>query len=410
MRRVAITGLGVVTPAGVGKDPFWSAMTAGRSGVKPISTFDTTNHASKIAGEIRDFNPKDHMAPKTAKRLGRFSQFALAAARLALADAGLEMKDADPLRFGVFCGVAAGDYHEITASVNTYRNKGPGSANPFSVPKVLVNMAASAVAVEFGLMGPNFDVTTACASGAHSLGAALDAIRLGRCDRALAGGSEACLEAMVLDGYDSMRALSRRNDAPEKASRPFDRDRDGFVIAEGAGLLLLEAAELAEARGARIYCELAGWGASCDAYHIVAPHPEGLGAAAAITAALADAGLNAADVAYINAHGTSTDANDRCETLAIKRALGEHAARVAVSSTKSMTGHTLGAAGGIEAAATTLAIRESVAPPTINLENPDPQCDLDYVPQQARPLSIGAALSNSFGFGGHNVVLAFRKW
>jgi 3-oxoacyl-[acyl-carrier-protein] synthase II len=409
VRRIAVTGIGIVSPIGTGHEAFWSSALAGRSGVGPVSLFDASGHASRIAGEVRDFDPARWIDPKTRKRLARFSQFAVVAARLAIEDAGFEIEKSDTLRIGVTIGVAAGDYDGISAAVLARHGKGPGHVNPFAIPKVIVNMAASAVAVDRGLHGPNLEITTACASGTHALGAALDMIRAGRCDACVAGGAEACVAPVVMDGYDAMKALSRRNDEPTRASRPFDRDRDGFVIAEGGGILLLEEWEAARRRGARIYAEFAGYGATCDAHHIVAPHPEGVGAAAAIRAALDDAGISPDEVDYINAHGTSTPANDVAETLAIKRALGDHARRVAISSTKSMTGHTFGAAGGIEAAAAVLSIHTGSIHPTINLENPDPDCDLDYVPRESRSAPVRVALSNSFGFGGHNGVLAFRK-
>jgi 3-oxoacyl-[acyl-carrier-protein] synthase II len=409
MRRVAVTGIGIVSPIGTGREAFWTAALSGQSGIGPVSHFDASGHSSRIAGEVRDFDPSRWIEPKTRKRLARFSQFAVVAARLAVEDAGVDLTQRDPFRVGVTLGVAAGDFDGITTAVMARHGKGPGSVNPFAIPKVIVNMAASAVAVDQGLQGPNFEVTTACASGTHSIGAALDLIRMGRCDAVLAGGAEACIAPVVMDGYDAMKALSRRNDEPARASRPFDRDRDGFVIAEGGGMLLLEEWDAASKRGARIYAELAGYGATCDAYHIVAPHPDGKGAAAAISSALADARIAPDEVDYINAHGTSTPANDAAETRAIKTALGDRATRVAVSSTKSMTGHTFGAAGGIEAAAAVLSIHSGSVHPTINLENPAPDCDLDYVPREARSMPVRVALSNSFGFGGHNGVLVFRK-
>lgn len=410
MRRVVVTGIGIVSPIGIGWRDFWKSSVEGRSGIGLVQSYDTTGHASRIAGEVRAFDPKPFITPNRLKRYARFSQFAVVAGKLALEDSGLALDTLDRSRIAVVIGVAAGDYEGITHAVLSTKTKGPGKVNPFSIPKVIVNMAAAAVALEIDVTGPNFDVTTACASGTHSIGAAFDMIRLGRCDAALAGGTEACIHPVVMDSYDAMKALSRRNDAPEKASRPFDRDRDGFVIGEGAGLLLLEEAEAAQRRGATIYAELAGFGASCDAHHIVAPRPDAAGATAAMRAALEDGRIAPDTVDYVNAHGTSTEANDVAETLAIHRALGEQARRVAISSTKSMTGHTFGAAGGIEAAAAILAIRHGVVPPTINLDNADPACDLDYVPNTARERIVDVAMSNSFGFGGQNGVLVFRRW
>ncbi len=404
-----VTGLGIISPIGIGAAAFWDAAIHGRSGIDTVKSFDPTGHSSRIAGEVRDFDARRWIEPKKIKRLARFSQLAVGAAHLAVEDAGLDLANADRTRIGVIIGVAAGDYEGISAACASRVNKGPGHNNPFGIPKVIVNMAASAVALELSVTGVNCDVTTACASGSHAIGMALDLLRNGRCDIVLAGGAEACIHPVVMDCYDSMKALSRRNDEPARASRPFDRNRDGFVIGEGAGILCIESQEHAARRGARAYARLAGYGATCDAHHIVAPHPEGTGAARAMELALEDAKVNTDEVGYINAHGTSTPANDAAETLAISKALGNHARQVAISSTKSMTGHTFGAAGGIEAAAAILAIRHGVIPPTINLENPDPACDLDYVPNTAREACVNVALSNSFGFGGQNAVLAFRK-
>jgi len=407
-RRVVVTGIGVVTPIGIGKENFWQSALAGKSGIDRVHAFNPDGHASQIAGEVLNFDPNEWISVKAQKRMARFSQFAVAAAKMALSDSGLELGKLDAFRVGVSLGVAAGDYEDSTFSAVNYRDRGPGHSRPFAIPKAIVNMAASAVALELGITGVNIDVTTACASGSHALGLALDLIRSGRADVIFSGGAEATINPVVMDGYDAMKALSRRNSEPTKASRPFDRDRDGFVIGEGSGILLLEEFESARKRGARIYAEFAGFGATCDAYHIVAPHPEGAGAKNAILAAIRDSGAKINEVDYINAHGTSTPANDTAETLAIKGALNEHAHSVMISSLKSMTGHTFGAAGGIEATATVLSITTGKIHPTINLDNPDPQCDLDYVPNTAREKKVRFALSNSFGFGGQNAVLAFR--
>jgi 3-oxoacyl-[acyl-carrier-protein] synthase II len=375
--------------------------------VRRIQAFDPTGHLSQIASEIPGFDPEACMSRKQARRMARVSQLAAAAAVEAVRDGGLDLERANRGRVGCLIGSAAGDYTFLEEQHRRFLADGPGSVNPLAVPKIIPNMPACNAAMVLGVHGPNLGPCAACATGAAAIGAALDLLRFGRADAVLAGGAESTITALVVDAYGCMGVLSRRNDEPERASRPFDAGRDGFVIGEGAGVLLLETAAHAQARGAEPLAILAGYGMTCDAYSIAAPEPEGTWAAAAISATLADAGLDPAQVGYINAHGTSTEANDRIEAVAIHRVFGDR--RVPVSSCKSMIGHTLGAAGAIEAAATVLAVREGVLPPTINHEIPDPACDLDVVPNQARPAAIEAALSNAFGFGGQNVVLAFTR-
>ncbi|NPV60007.1 MAG: beta-ketoacyl-ACP synthase II [Actinobacteria bacterium] len=415
-RRVVVTGLGAVTPLGVGAEAFWTALKQGRSGIGPISSFDADGLPSRIAGEVSSFDPAEYVDPKTAMRMDRFCHFAVAGARLALEDAGLpegrelEAAGVEAGRAGIIVGSGIGGMSTLENQHRVLLERGYARVSPFTIPMIIPNMAAGILAINLGFTGPNACTVTACAAGAHAIGMAYDLIASGRADLCIAGGSEASITPLSVAGFCSMRALSTRNEEPEAASRPFDAGRDGFVIAEGAGILVLESEEGALARGARIYCELAGFGMSCDAYHITAPDPESRGASACMLEAMRSAGLGPRDIGYINAHGTSTPYNDRSETQAIKMALGEHAHGVAISSTKSMTGHLLGAAGGVEAIATALAIHEGVIPPTINLEEPDPECDLDYVPGEAREAAVEAALSNSFGFGGHNACLAFKAW
>jgi 3-oxoacyl-[acyl-carrier-protein] synthase II len=410
-RRVVVTGLGPVTPLGTGKELFWEGLVRGRSGITAIESFDASGLPSRIAGEIKDFDPLSYMDPKDARRMDRFCQFAVAAARLALADAGLregrELEDAGVKgdRAAVVVGSGIGGIATVEEQHLRLLRKGFTRVSPFTVPMIIPNMAAGWLSILFGFKGPNFSTVTACAAGTHALGLAFQLVRDGIADMCLAGGSEAGITPLALAGFCSMRALSTRNDDPASASRPFDADRDGFVMAEGAGLLLLESLEGASARNADPYCEILGFGMSADAHHITAPDPGGEGAAACMREALASAGLHPEEVDYINAHGTSTPYNDRIETSAIKRVFGEHARRLAVSSTKSMTGHLLGAAGGVEAAATALVLKEGVIPPTVNLEKADPECDLDYVPLRTRKAEVRAAVSNSFGFGGHNACL-----
>jgi len=407
-RRIVVTGLGAVTPVGVGAGELWEALKAGRSGISPIASFDASSFPVRIAGEIHDFDTDPWMTPKEVKRTDRATHFALAAAKQAWEDAG--DPSVDHARTGVLFSTGIGGLGSLLQQHKVYLEKGADRVSPFMVPMLMPNAAAGHVAMAFGFTGPNMCITTACAAGAHAIGEASVLIRDGRADVCIAGGTEASILELTVAGFAQMQALSRRNDDPERASRPFDRDRDGFVLAEGAGAIVLEEAEHAVARGARIYAEVAGYGASADAYHITAPEPEGLGAIQAMQACLEDAGEPADAVDYINAHGTSTQLNDASETRAIKKALGDHARRVAISSTKSMTGHMLGAAGAVEGAVSALVVHDGVIPPTINYQHQDEDCDLDYVPNEARRADVRLALSNSFGFGGQNATLAFRRW
>jgi 3-oxoacyl-[acyl-carrier-protein] synthase II len=415
-RRVAVTGVGPLASLGTGRQGFWEALLEGRSGIGEITSFDASAYPCRIAGEVRDFEPTDYMERREAQRMDRFCRFAVAAARLAWEDAGLgPAPDAaacgvEPGRAAVVVGSGIGGISTFEEQYRVLLERGASRVSPHVVPMLIPNMAAGWIAILWGFRGPNLSTVTACAAGTHALGIAYRLIAGGQADLCIAGGAEASITPLALAGFCSMRALSLNNRDPAGASRPFDSRRDGFVMAEGAGLLVLEAAELAESRGARVYAELAGFGMSADAYHVTAPDPEAEGAASCMREALRDAGLRPEDVDYINAHGTSTPLNDRAETAAIRKVFDGHAGRLAVSSTKSMTGHLLGAAGGIEAIASALALYHGTAPPTINLEEPDPQCDLDYVPQRARPLDMRAALSNSFGFGGHNACLALKAW
>ncbi|MCS7234519.1 MAG: beta-ketoacyl-ACP synthase II [Armatimonadota bacterium] len=408
-RRVAVTGVGVVAPIGIGKDAFWNALLEGRSGVRRIESFDPSPFPTQIAAEVRDFDPLQYMDRKEARRNDRFVQFAIAAARMALEDADFRITPANRDRVGVVLGSGIGGAHTWEEQHRVLLERGPDRVSPFFIPMLISNMAAGMVSILFGARGPNTSVVTACATGGHCIGDAFKIIQRGDADAMIAGGTEAAITALSIAGFCSMKAMSTRNHEPEKAVRPFDRDRDGFVMGEGAGVVLLEELESARARGARIYCELVGYGMSADAYHITQPDPEGEGAAQCMARCLQDAGLRPEDVDYINAHGTSTPYNDKFETLAIKRVFGDHAYRLAVSSTKSMTGHLLGAAGGVELIAAALSVYHQVLPPTINYETPDPDCDLDYVPNRARPAQVRVALSNAFGFGGHNCTLAVRR-
>ncbi|MER3456068.1 MAG: beta-ketoacyl-[acyl-carrier-protein] synthase II [candidate division GAL15 bacterium] len=408
-RRVAVTGVGVVTPIGIGKEAFWNALLQGRSGVRRIQSFDPSPFPTQIAAEVLDFDPLQYMDRKEARRNDRFVQFAIAATRMALEDADFRITPTNRDRVGVVLGSGIGGAHTWEEQHRVLLERGPDRVSPFFIPMLISNMAAGMVSILFGARGPNTSVVTACATGGHCIGDAFKIIQRGDADAMIAGGTEAAVTALSIAGFCSMRAMSTRNDAPEKAVRPFDRDRDGFVMGEGAGVVLLEELESARARGVRIYCELVGYGMSADAYHITQPDPEGEGAAQCMSRCLQDAGLRPEEVDYINAHGTSTPYNDKFETLAIKRVFGEHAYRLAVSSTKSMTGHLLGAAGGVELIASALSVYHQVLPPTINYENPDPDCDLDYVPNRARPAPVRVALSNAFGFGGHNCTLAVRR-
>ncbi len=401
-----ITGIGLLSPVGIGVEDNWSALLAAKSGIGPITLFDAHDYPVRIAGEVSTFRVEDHFAPKEARRLDRYEQFAMVAARQAVADAGLDAESLDGDRTGVLIGSGLGGLETLHAVADVLRDKGPRRVSPFTVPKIIANLAAGLVSIEFGARGPNLASVSACATGAHSIGDAARLIAMGDADAMIAGGAEATVGPIGLAGFAAMKALSDRNDEPEKASRPFDLNRDGFVAAEGAAVVMLELLDRARARGARIYAEVAGYGQSADAYHITSPDPDGRGARLAMQRALDDAGLAPADVQYVNAHGTSTPYNDAIETLALKTVFGAHAGALWISSTKGCTGHMLGAAGALEAAVTALAIDRKAVPPTANYETPDPECDLDYVPGKPREREIRAALSNSFGFGGTNVCLA----
>jgi 3-oxoacyl-[acyl-carrier-protein] synthase II len=408
---VAITGAALLTPVGNNLEDSWQALLAGRSGVGPITKFDATGFKTAIAAEVRGFTPEKYLDKKAVKRFDPFIQYAVAVGKMALADSGLTIDDDLALKTGCAMGCGLGGLASIEANHEILLHRGPDRVSPFFVPMMIGNMAPGQVAIELGLKGPNLMVATACAAGTHAIGWAFQQIRDNGYTVMLAGGAESVITPLAVSGFNAMKALSTRNDQPARASRPFDRDRDGFVIGEGAGLMVLEEWEHAVSRGAKIYAEVAGFGASGDAYHMTAPPEDGRGALEAMRAALADAALldvGPEDVGYINAHGTSTGLNDAIETLAIKSAFGGHAYRLAVSSTKSMTGHLLGAAGGVEGVITALALRDGHLPPTINLENPDPVCDLDYVPNVSRKATLKAALSNSFGFGGANGCLIFK--
>lgn len=408
-RRVVVTGLGVISPIGCTVQNFWDRLTNGVSGIKLLSYFDTTHFSSKIGGELTEFNVNEFLTPKEVKRMDPFTQYGVASSKQAVKDSGLDLNSVVLERVGVVFGSGIGGLQILQEQMKVFMAKGPSRFSPFMIPQMITNIAAGHIAIEFGFRGPNFCITSACASATHSIGEALHMIRRDDADVMVVGGAEASLCELGVGGFCAMRALSTRNDAPTKASRPFDRDRDGFVISEGAATLVLEEYEHAKKRGANIYCELAGYGRTCDAYHITAPDDMGRGAARGMKLAVEDAGLNPEQIDYINAHGTSTELNDKCETMAIKAALGEDNARkLMVSSNKSMTGHTLGAAGGIESIACALTIKHGIVPPTINLDNPDPACDLDYVPHTAREKKIKACLNNSLGFGGHNATLCFK--
>jgi len=408
--RVVVTGMGAVSPLGNDLPTSWSAAVAGKSGITRITRFDPDGYRSQIAGEVKNLDPNQHFDRRDARRMDPVLWYALIAGREAVADAGLSTPMADSDRVGVIVASGIGGLTTTSKQVEVLLKRGPDRVSPFLVPMILPDAAASRIAIEFGLRGPNMAVTSACASGTNAIGEAYAMIRRGIADAMLCGGSEAGIVPIALAGFSAMRALSERNDDPQAASRPFDKDRDGFVIAEGAAILVLEALDHARARGARIYGELVGYGSTDDAYHIAAPLDNGAEAARCMRLALAEAGLTPEDVDYINAHGTSTPLNDVTETHAIRAALGDAADDVAVSSTKSVTGHLLGAAGALEAAFTLKALQEGVLPPTMNLDEPDPECDLDYVPNVAREADVKVALSNSFGFGGHNACLAFRRW
>ncbi len=410
MRKVVVTGLGAVTPLGIGVGPTWEAVLAGRSGVSGITRFDTGEFPTRIAAEIKGFNPEDFVDRKEIKRMDPFIQIGMAAAHFAMADWGLAIDEALGPRVGVYIGSGLGGLSTLEHYHKAYVEGGARKISPFFIPMLISNLAAGHIAMKYGAKGPNITTTTACAASSHAIGEAFEAIRRGTCDVVISGGTEATITPMGLGGFCAMKALSTRNDDPAGASRPFDKDRDGFVMGEGAAILILEEMEFARRRGARIYAELCGYGASADAYHVTAPAPGGEGAVRCMRAALADARVNPEDVEYVNAHGTSTPYNDLYETMAIRTVFGEHAKKLMVSSTKSMTGHLLGAAGAIESMFSVLAIRDGVVPPTINYTTPDPECDLDYVPNTTRKKDIRYALSNSFGFGGTNSCLLFGRF
>lgn len=409
-RRVVITGAGAVTPLGLSVEQTWESVLAGKSGGGEITHFDASQFSVRIACELPGFEAGDFIDSREARKMDPCTHYGMAASLMAWKDAGFEDGEYDPDRVGVLIGSGVGGIQTLEAQHTVLMEKGPRRISPFFIPMMIADMPSGAVSIALGLKGPNFATVSACASGAHALGVAYHAVRDGAADAMVAGGAEAAICPMALGGFANMKAISSRNDEPLRASRPFDAERDGFVLGEGAGIVVLEELEHARARGAAITAEVAGYGASSDAFHITAPAPDGEGAVRAMQEALRDAGLSADDVDYVNAHGTSTLLNDKYETAAIKTVFGARASEIAVSSTKSMTGHLLGAAGGIETIFTARAINESVIPPTINYENPDPECDLDYVPNQAREASIGVALTNSFGFGGHNAVLALKKY
>jgi len=408
-RRVVVTGLGALTPVGNTAEEFWSSLLHARSGIGPITRFDATDFPTRIAGEVRNFDPLNFVEKKEARRLDPYLQYAIAAATLAVQDGGLDTAKVDATRLGVMIGSGIGGITTLLDNHKTLLDRGPDRVSPFFIPMLIINMASGLVSMGFGAKGPNSSVVTACATGNHAIGDAFKIIQRGDADVMIAGGAEAIILPLTIAGFCAVKAMTTRNDEPEKASRPFDAERDGFVCSEGAGIVLLESREHALRRDARIYAEVRGYGMSGDAHHMTAPDPEGDGAARSMASALRDAGISPDEVGYINAHGTSTPYNDRFETMAIKRVFGEHARRLAVSSTKSMTGHLLGAAGGIEAIATVLALHHGVLPPTINYDHPDPECDLDYVPNHARKQDVELAASNAFGFGGTNATLVFAK-
>jgi 3-oxoacyl-[acyl-carrier-protein] synthase II len=409
-RRVVVTGVGLVSPLGVGTSPTWQGILAGRSGVGPITRFDASAFPSRIAGEVRGFEPTDYMEKKEVKKSDTFIHYALAAAHFAMDDSGLRIDESNADRVGVIVGSGIGGLPLIERMHSVMLEKGPDRISPFFIPGLIVNLAAGQISMKYGARGPNSAPATACTTGLHAVGDAFRQVQLGYADAMITGGAESVIAPLAIGGFSVMRALSTRNDEPEKASRPWDKDRDGFVIGEGAGIVVLEELESARRRGAPIYCEVVGYGMSADAYHISAPHPEGLGAKQVMKNALADAGLEPASIGYINAHGTSTELGDEAEVKAIKAVFGDHAHKLAVSSTKSSTGHLLGAAGGLESGILALAIRDQVLPPTINLDEPSPGCDLDFVPHQARPVDLEVGLTNSFGFGGTNGAVVMRRY
>lgn len=409
-KRVVVTGLGAITPIGNTLSEYWEGLLAGKNGIGPITLFDASRHDCRIAGEVKGYDPHDYLERKEAKRTDRFAQFAVSASKQAIADANFEINDLNAEQVGVLIGTGIGGLKVLEDQQEIYLSRGPDRCSPFMIPMMIANMAAGLTAIHTGAKGPNSCTVTACAAGSNAIGDAFRLVERGYAQAMICGGTEAAVTPLCVAGFAAAKALSRRNDDPAHACRPFDRDRDGFIVGEGAGILILEELEHAKSRGAKIYAEIVGYGSTCDAYHMTSPVPGGEGATRAISLALKDAGITPELVSYINAHGTSTLPNDSTETNAIKKALGDSAYQVAISSTKSMTGHLLGGSGGIEAVATVMAIKNDQIPPTINLENPDAECDLDYVPHTSRAKTVNIALSNSFGFGGHNVTLAFRKF
>jgi 3-oxoacyl-[acyl-carrier-protein] synthase II len=409
-RRVVVTGIGLVSSLGIGTELNWTALCAGQSGIAAITKFDAAQFATRIAGEVKGFDPLRFLEKKDVKKMDVFIQYAIAASQFAMDDAGFVVSSEQAPRVGVFIASGIGGFTTIEREHKALLEGGPRKISPFFIPSAIINLAAGQVSIRYGAKGPNSATCTACSASAHAIGDAFEIIRRGAADVMIAGGSEAAITPMGIGGFGALRALSTRNDAPECASRPFDKDRDGFVVGEGAGVLILEEYELARRRGVRIYAELVGYGMSADAYHITAPSEDGDGPFRVMNAAIASAGITHAQIDYINAHGTSTPHGDKIESLAIRRSFGDHAGKIAVSSTKSMTGHLLGAAGGLEAGITVLAVHHQVVPPTINLDQPDEGCDLDYVPNVKRALPIQYALSNSFGFGGTNAALLFKRF
>ncbi len=409
-KKVVVTGIGVITPVGIGTENTWKSLIEGRSGIRRITQFDPANFATQIAGEVEGFNPEDYIEAKEIKKMDRFIHFAVAASDMAVKDSGLNMSEENPERVGVIIGSGMGGLPAIEHYHSVLIEKGPRRITPFFIPMLIINLASGQVSIRLGAKGPNSAVATACATGSHAIGDAYKIIQRGDADVMIAGGTESVITPLGVGGFNAMKALSTRNDAPEKASRPFDADRDGFVMGEGAGIVVLESLEHATQRSAKIYAEMGGYGMTSDAYHITSPAPEGEGAARCMVLALKDGGIKHTDVDYINAHGTSTKYGDELESSAIKTVFKEQAYKTAVSSTKSMTGHLLGAAGGVEAVVCLLSMRDGLVPPTINLDNQDPQCDLDYVPHKARKMEINCAMSNSFGFGGTNACIIFKRF
>ena len=409
-KRVVVTGVGLVTPLGIGVSESWTSLCAGKSGVGPITRFDTSDLQTKIAGEVTDFNPEDYLSKKEARRTERFIAFAMAASRMAIEDSDIKIDSSNQDKIGVYTGCGLGGLTVLEDTCNKLEEQGPKRVSPFFIPMMIGNMAPGMISIQFGARGPNASIATACAAGAHAVGDSFKLIQSGKADAMITGGVEAVINPTTVAGFNAMKALSTRNDEPEKASRPFDRDRDGFVVGEGSGILILEALDLALDRGATIYAEVIGYGMSGDGYHMTSPSPGGEGAARCMAAAIVDAGIAPDDVDYINAHGTSTPLNDLYETRAIKTVFKAHAASLAISSTKSMTGHLLGGAGGIETVFSALTVHDDIIPPTINHDVPGDECDLDYVPNVARKTEVNIAMTNSFGFGGTNATLILKKF